>query len=146
MKNPHLQAAIHEAGHAISHYVLGDQIRQVQIAQDGRGRTRARPRTNDRSPVTSALTCLAGAAAEARLLGGGYAADCKIDIADARRHLKGTGLTVEQVWKNVALPFADQNRDNIIAVANGLLSQGGLDGDELVTLLRSSGWQSPRWK
>lgn len=111
MTGRRVQAAIHEAGHAVAHHVHKDVIRRIQIAEDGTGSTKARYRAPGRPSVTSALTCLAGAAAESRLLGGGYAASCKQDIEAARRHLKGTGVRVEDVWPQ-ALQLVDAHRDN----------------------------------
>jgi hypothetical protein len=125
--------AIHEAGHAIAHLHYRDRVRSLSIGMDGGGRTRAASRA-DRPPVQAAICCLAGAAAEAKLIGRGYAAACTVDIEHAKRHLAGTGLAVSDVWPE-ALRLINRYRAPIELVARALLRSGSLDADQFIRLV-----------
>jgi hypothetical protein len=91
-----------------------------------------------RSPLASAICCLAGAAAEARLVGTGYASACKVDVEDANAYLTATTLSVSDVWPD-ALKLIDGYRDLIELVADALIRSGELDAAQFHELVAQEG-------
>ena len=136
--------AVHEAGHGVAHHHYGDRIRSLavfDVAVDGMtGLTRVLP-AGGRSPIASAICCLAGAAAEARLVGTGYASACKIDVKDAKAYLITTSLSVSDVWPET-LKLIDHYRELIELVADTLIRSGELDGAQFHELVHPRGWRS----
>lgn len=87
-----------------------------------------------RSPIASAICCLAGAAAEARLVGIGYASACKVDVEDAKAYLIAANLSVSDIWPE-ALKLIDHYRELIELVAHTLIRSGELDGAQFQALV-----------
>jgi hypothetical protein len=96
-----------------------------------------------RSPLASAICCLAGAAAEARLVGTGYASACKVDVEDAKAYLTAINLSVSDVWPE-ALKLIDRYRELIELVADALIRSGELDGAQFHKLVEQAAVQGDR--
>ena len=69
--------------------------------------------------------------------------NCDIDLADAERHLRVTGLRLDDLWPK-ALSLVDRHGPEIQAVARELLWRGRLSGIEIEVLI-GGGWTAPGW-
>jgi hypothetical protein len=98
------------------------------------------------SPEHAAMVDLAGAAAEVLFGYQGYSTSSRSDLADAVRHLAGTGLKPRHIWPR-ALRFVELYRHQIQHVARHLDQQGILTGQQVIDLMRHRPppWQSSRW-